>query len=69
MLHGPGASIRYLDVTYPTKPAGYAEYTAGLRAKLTEPDGRMADLIKTQSTPADAQAQATVAMVDGQGLS
>jgi pimeloyl-ACP methyl ester carboxylesterase len=49
--------MSYLDVAYPTKPADYADYLAGLRAKLTEP-GRMAEFIKTgKTTPADAQAQ------------
>src|ERR1051326_4890927 len=49
--------MRYLDVAYPTKPADYEAYMAGLRAKLSEP-GRMAEFIKTgKSSPADAQAQ------------
>lgn len=49
--------MSYLDVAYPSKPADYAEYMAGLRAKLSEP-GRMAEFMKTgKSTPADAQAQ------------
>ena len=49
--------MRYLDVAYPTKPADYAEYTAALRAKLTEP-GRMTEFLKTVgTTPADAEAQ------------
>ena len=49
--------LRYLDVAYPTKPADWADYTAALRAKLTEP-GRMAEFMKTmKTTPADAEAQ------------
>jgi pimeloyl-ACP methyl ester carboxylesterase len=49
--------MSYLDVAYPSKPADYAEYMEGLRAKLTEP-GRMAEFMKTgKSTPADAEAQ------------
>ena len=57
MLRSLGIWMRYLDVAYPSKPADYAEYMAGLRAKLTEP-GRMAEFMKTgKSTPADAQAQ------------
>jgi len=49
--------MSYLDVAYPSKPADYDEYMAGLRAKLTEP-GRMAEFMKTgKSTPADAEAQ------------
>ena len=51
------AWMRYLDLAYPTKPADYDDYTAALRAKLTEP-GRMAEFLKTlKSTPADAEAQ------------
>ena len=51
------AWMRYLDLAYPTKPADYDDYTAALRAKLTEPD-RMAEFLKTlKSTPADAEAQ------------
>ena len=50
--------MRYLDVAYPAKPADYADYMAGLRAKLSEP-GRMAEFMKTcKSTPADAEARA-----------
>jgi pimeloyl-ACP methyl ester carboxylesterase len=57
MLHSLRWWMRYLDVAYPTKPADYAEYMAGLRAKLSEP-GRMAEFMKTgKSTPADAGAQ------------
>jgi pimeloyl-ACP methyl ester carboxylesterase len=49
--------VRYLDVAYPTKPADYDDYVAGLRAKLRE-SGRMAEFMKTfKSTPADAEAQ------------
>jgi pimeloyl-ACP methyl ester carboxylesterase len=57
LLRSLGLWMRYLDVAYPTKPADYEAYMAGLRAKLSEP-GRMAEFIKTsKSTPADAQAQ------------
>jgi pimeloyl-ACP methyl ester carboxylesterase len=46
--------MRYLDVAYPGKPADYAAYMTGLRAKLSEP-GRMAEFLKTLKTsPADA---------------
>jgi pimeloyl-ACP methyl ester carboxylesterase len=56
-LHSLGLWMRYLDVAYPSEPADYAAYMAGLRAKLTEP-GRMAEFMKTgKSTPADAEAQ------------
>ncbi len=49
--------VRYLDVAYPDKPADYASYIAGVRAKLSEP-GRMAEFMKTgKSTPADAGAK------------
>lgn len=49
--------LSYLNVAYPSKPADYDTYIAGLRAKLAEP-GRMAEFMKTgKSTPADAQAQ------------
>jgi pimeloyl-ACP methyl ester carboxylesterase len=52
-----GLWMRYLGVAYPTKPADYADYMAGLAAKLREP-GRMAEFMKTgKSTPADAGAQ------------
>lgn len=52
-----GLWLRYLSLAYPTKPSDYAEYMAGLRAKLREP-GRMAEFVKTgKSTPADAGAQ------------
>jgi pimeloyl-ACP methyl ester carboxylesterase len=57
MLHSLRWWMRYLDVAYPSKPADYAGYMAGLRAKLREP-GRMAEFMKTgKSTPADAGAQ------------
>jgi pimeloyl-ACP methyl ester carboxylesterase len=50
------AWLRYLDLAYPAKPADWAEYTARLRAKLTEPD-RMAQFVKTMDTSgADAEA-------------
>jgi pimeloyl-ACP methyl ester carboxylesterase len=57
VLRSLPAWMSYLDIAYPSKPADYAEYMAGLRAKLSEP-GRMAEFMKTgKSTPADAQAQ------------
>jgi pimeloyl-ACP methyl ester carboxylesterase len=57
VLRSLGLWMRYLDVAYPTKPADYAGYMAGLAAKLREP-GRMAEFMKTgKSTPADAGAQ------------
>jgi pimeloyl-ACP methyl ester carboxylesterase len=57
LLRSLGLWMSYLDVAYPSKPADYADYMAGLRAKLTEP-GRMAEFMKTgKSTPADAEAQ------------
>ena len=57
MLHSLGWWMRYLDLAYPDKPADYASYMAGVRAKLREP-GRMAEFMKTgKSTPADAGAQ------------
>jgi pimeloyl-ACP methyl ester carboxylesterase len=49
--------MSYLDVAYATKPADYPDYTAAMRAELTEP-GRMAEFLKTvKTTPADAGAQ------------
>jgi pimeloyl-ACP methyl ester carboxylesterase len=49
--------MRYLNLAYPAKPADWADYTAALRATLTEP-GRMAEFMKTlKTTPADAEAQ------------
>jgi pimeloyl-ACP methyl ester carboxylesterase len=57
MLRSLGMWMRYLDAAYPTKPADFAEYLAGVRAKLSEP-GRMAEFMKTgKSTPADAHAK------------
>ena len=57
LFHSLRFWLRYLDVSYPTKPADYAEYMAALAAKLREP-GRMAEFMKTgKSTPADAGAQ------------
>jgi pimeloyl-ACP methyl ester carboxylesterase len=57
MLRSLRMWMRYLDLAYPSKPADYAEYMAGVRAKLTEP-GRMGEFAKTgKSTPADAQAK------------
>jgi pimeloyl-ACP methyl ester carboxylesterase len=49
--------LRYLDVAYPQKPADWDDYTAALRAKLTEP-GRMDEFMKTMKTNgSDAEAQ------------
>jgi pimeloyl-ACP methyl ester carboxylesterase len=57
MLRSLRLWMSYLEVAYPSKPADYDEYMAGLRAKLSEP-GRMAEFMKTgKSTPADAEAQ------------
>jgi pimeloyl-ACP methyl ester carboxylesterase len=57
VTHRLGIWFRYLNVAYPTKPADYAEYMAGVAAKLREP-GRMAEFMKVgKSTPADAGAQ------------
>jgi pimeloyl-ACP methyl ester carboxylesterase len=57
MLRSLSMWMRYLELAYPSKPADYAEYMAGVRAKLTEP-GRMGEFAKTgKSTPADAQAK------------
>lgn len=57
MLRSLRMWMRYLELAYPSKPADYVEYMAGVRAKLTEP-GRMAEFIKTaRTTPADAQAK------------
>jgi pimeloyl-ACP methyl ester carboxylesterase len=54
LLRSLNAWMKYLDLAYPGKPADYAAYMAGLRAKLTEP-GRMAEFLKTMKTsPADA---------------
>ncbi|MEV6769812.1 alpha/beta hydrolase [Nocardia sp. NPDC051030] len=48
---------RYLDVAYPTKPADYDAYIAGLGDKLAEP-GRWAEFMKTgETTPVDAHAR------------
>ncbi|MFD6161038.1 alpha/beta fold hydrolase [Nocardia sp. NPDC060256] len=50
--------LKYLSVAIPVKNADYAEFLAGVAARLREP-GRMAEFMKTgQSTPADAEAQA-----------
>ena len=52
-----GLWLRDLDLAYPAKPAGYADYMSALAAKLREP-GRMAEFMKTfKSTPAGAGAQ------------
>ena len=49
--------LRYLMLAYPHKPADWADYTAALRAKLSEP-GRMDEFMKTMKTNgADAEAQ------------
>jgi pimeloyl-ACP methyl ester carboxylesterase len=58
LLRSLSVWMRYLDrAAYPSKPADYGEYMAGVRIKLTEP-GRMAEFIKAgKSTPADAQAK------------
>jgi pimeloyl-ACP methyl ester carboxylesterase len=57
MLRSLGMWLRYLDAAYPAKPADFAEYLAGVRAKLSEP-GRLAEFMKTgKSTPADAHAK------------
>jgi pimeloyl-ACP methyl ester carboxylesterase len=57
MLRSLRMWVRYLDVAYPSKPADYDGYIAGLRVKLSEP-GRMAEFMKTgKSTPADAGAR------------
>ncbi|WP_433754484.1 alpha/beta fold hydrolase [Nocardia sp. CA-135398] len=48
---------RYLDVAYPTKPADYDRYLAGLENILRQPE-RWAEFMKTgQTTPADAHAR------------
>lgn len=49
--------FRYLNVAYPTKPADWDDYTAALRAKLTETD-RMDEFMKTMKTDgSDAESQ------------
>ncbi len=49
--------VRYLDIAYPTKPADYDRYIAGLEDTLRQP-GRWAEFTKTgQTTPADAHAR------------
>jgi pimeloyl-ACP methyl ester carboxylesterase len=51
-----GLWLRYLDLAYPARPAGYAGYVAALAAELREPG--MAEFMKTfKSTPAGAGAQ------------
>ena len=56
LLHSLNMWMRYLDLSYPEKPADYAAYMTALRAKLSEP-GRMAEFLKTMKTsPADAGA-------------
>ncbi|MGW4769831.1 alpha/beta fold hydrolase [Nocardia sp. NPDC004278] len=48
---------RYLDIAYPTKPADYDRYLAGLENILRHPE-RWAEFMKTgQTTPADAHAR------------
>lgn len=50
------AWLKYLDLAIPAKPADWAEYSAALEAKLTEPE-RMAQFVKTMDTNgSDAQA-------------
>jgi pimeloyl-ACP methyl ester carboxylesterase len=57
LTHSVRVWLRYLDVAYPTKPADYADYMAGLAAKLREP-GRMAEFMKTgKSKPTEGGAQ------------
>jgi len=51
-----GLFLRYLDLAYPARPAGYPGDLAALAAKLREP-GRMAEFMKTFNSPADAEAQ------------
>jgi pimeloyl-ACP methyl ester carboxylesterase len=56
-LHSLRSWLKYLDVAYPHKPADWDDYTAALRAKLTEP-GRMDEFMKTLKTDgSDAEAQ------------
>jgi pimeloyl-ACP methyl ester carboxylesterase len=56
-LHSLRAWLKYLDLAYPHKPADWDDYTAALRAKLTEP-GRMDEFMKTMKTNgSDAEAQ------------
>ncbi|WP_084478375.1 alpha/beta fold hydrolase [Nocardia jejuensis] len=53
----PKQWLKYLNVTYPVKPADYREYVAELSESLCAP-GRFAELLKAiESTPADAEAQ------------
>jgi pimeloyl-ACP methyl ester carboxylesterase len=57
LTHSVRVWLRYLDVAYPTKPADYADYMAGLAANLREP-GRMAEFMKTgKSKPTEGGAQ------------
>ncbi|MHC3429656.1 alpha/beta fold hydrolase [Streptomyces sp. DT18] len=52
-----GMWLRYLNAAYPAKPADWAEYTAALRAKLSEPE-RMGQFLLTMKTNgADAEAE------------
>ena len=51
-----GLFLRYLDLAYPARPAGYPGYRAALAAGLREP-GRMAEFLKTFNSPADAEKQ------------
>ena len=51
-----GLWLRYLNLAYPAKPADYTGYMTALAAELREP-GRMAALMKTFNSPADAAAQ------------
>ena len=56
-LHSLRSWLRYLNLAYPHKPVDWDDYTAALRAKLTEP-GRMDEFMKTMKTNgSDAEAQ------------
>jgi pimeloyl-ACP methyl ester carboxylesterase len=56
-FHSLRSWLKYLDVAYPHKPADWDDYTAALRAKLSEP-GRMDEFMKTMKTNgSDAEAQ------------
>jgi pimeloyl-ACP methyl ester carboxylesterase len=56
-FHSLRSWLKYLDLAYPHKPADWDDYTAALRAKLTEP-GRMDEFMKSMKTNgSDAEAQ------------